>query len=328
MRIPRCTVASIPSPKDRVGGPSSMAPAPPSRRKDRRWRAWAPAACPMKSHATTTGTNAWPVTLRNGIGGFFHGPRPAFKCRQGVEGFRGRLVHSESKFFPQPLYVAAPPKVRSSGPFAEAWSAGGSGRAPDSQFDLTRGRKDVMKDWTEHSRAIFGAGLAAWCIGVTLLGGCDTTGGNDASGDLAAIDTRDDVPGGGCNTPGDCRRAECAGRLCGVGCTCLPSGPGETACIDGDDNDRDGLTDCVDPDCAGQSCGVGCTCFAGARNESLCGDRTDNDGDMLVDCMDPDCNGVMCGPACTCVGTAGFETVCSDRMDNDRDSRIDCDDPD
>ena len=57
----------------------------------------------------------------------------------------------------------------------------------------------------------------------------------------------------------------------------------ETLCMDGMDNDGDGLIDCSDPDCAG----VG-ICGPEGKYET-CSDGYDNDGDGLIDCADSGC---------------------------------------
>ncbi|MFK7928048.1 MAG: MopE-related protein [Myxococcota bacterium] len=80
---------------------------------------------------------------------------------------------------------------------------------------------------------------------------------------------------------------------------------GEIQCDDGEDNDKDGLTDCLDPDCDG-----GCL--------ESCSDDRDNDGDGATDCADEDCWGVA-----ECV-----EQDCTDNLDNEADGLADCDDPD
>jgi hypothetical protein len=55
--------------------------------------------------------------------------------------------------------------------------------------------------------------------------------------------------------------------------TCV--GP-ERDCLDGWDNDCDGLADGADPDCAG-------------KVAEQCANLADDDNDGLVDCVDPDC---------------------------------------
>jgi hypothetical protein len=92
--------------------------------------------------------------------------------------------------------------------------------------------------------------------------------------------------------------------------------PGDEAnCIDGIDNDEDGVTDCDDLDCARDP-----ACWD--DETELCGDRVDNDGDGLIDCGDDDC---AADPTCAPVGT---EDACDDDIDNDRDGATDCADDD
>ena len=56
----------------------------------------------------------------------------------------------------------------------------------------------------------------------------------------------------------------------------------ETDCVDGQDNDNDGLTDCDDTDCQSSPA-------CGGSGEVDCNDGLDNDGDGDVDCADSDC---------------------------------------
>ena len=58
-----------------------------------------------------------------------------------------------------------------------------------------------------------------------------------------------------------------------------------SACLDGMDNDEDGLIDCADPDCVALLIDDSCS----EDSELLCIDGVDNDGDGLIDCSDPDC---------------------------------------
>ncbi|MBM4391998.1 MAG: hypothetical protein FJ090_12825, partial [Deltaproteobacteria bacterium] len=70
---------------------------------------------------------------------------------------------------------------------------------------------------------------------------------------------------------------------CAADSTCS-SGSGTEACLDGNDNDGDGLVDCDDPDCAADS-----SCTGSGTPTEACLDGADNDADGLVDCDDPDC---------------------------------------
>jgi len=94
---------------------------------------------------------------------------------------------------------------------------------------------------------------------------------------------------------------------------CRPADPfvhhgADEGCLDGVDNDCDGLTDCLDPACAALP---SCT-------EMACGNGQDDDGDGLTDCRDPNCDGVgVC-----------FEADCTNGLDDEDDGRVDCGDPD
>jgi hypothetical protein len=56
-------------------------------------------------------------------------------------------------------------------------------------------------------------------------------------------------------------------------------GPTKEDCVNGTDDDADGLVDCQDPECASKP-----TC-----SEADCGNGADDDGNGLVDCEDPQC---------------------------------------
>ena len=90
----------------------------------------------------------------------------------------------------------------------------------------------------------------------------------------------------------------------------VPEEPPEIGleCADGEDNDGDGLVDCADSD----DCGMFCT-----DSGENCIDGQDNDGDGAVDCGDSEC-GELCGLR----STADW---CSDGVDGDQDGYLDCD---
>jgi hypothetical protein len=128
-----------------------------------------------------------------------------------------------------------------------------------------------------------------------------------------------------CNGLTDCQESACVGQVCGTAgqvCgdagTCLCTGGGgplempEMSCMDGFDNDCNGLIDCADPACAGTSCGAGCTCNNG-KHETNCSDGIDNDGDGVTDCMDSDCTFKSCSASATasvCCGIGTNATMC------------------
>jgi hypothetical protein len=96
-------------------------------------------------------------------------------------------------------------------------------------------------------------------------------------------------------------------------------------CIDGIDNDNDGLVDCDDSDCAREP---------GCEELGNCGDGIDNDLDGDIDCNDSDCS---TDPGCGGGGGSGERGAsctpvscpsCEDGFDNDGNGLIDCDDPD
>ena len=87
---------------------------------------------------------------------------------------------------------------------------------------------------------------------------------------------------------------------------------GGEVCINGVDDDRNGLIDCADPVCVGLE-----ECVGVFEN---CVNGLDDDGNGLIDCADPFCFGI---PDC------GASTeLCNDFLDNDLDGRADCADPD
>ena len=91
----------------------------------------------------------------------------------------------------------------------------------------------------------------------------------------------------GCTADPECCSGKCRGKsgakVCkgdgGGGCT-VSEDP-EVSCLDGLDNDCDGLVDGSDPNCGGSG-----------ENEKgpRCSDDVDNDLDTLIDCADPDCS--------------------------------------
>lgn len=108
----------------------------------------------------------------------------------------------------------------------------------------------------------------------------------------------------------------------------------EEDCLDGIDNDEDGVTDCADADCHSQACVeicldgvdnnadglIDCADASCATNEpacravEICDNQVDDNGDFRTDCYDPACFGTAC------------DEVCTDGQDNDLDGAIDCGD--
>ena len=125
---------------------------------------------------------------------------------------------------------------------------------------------------------------------------------------------------------------------------CPPEDPGTTTtpvepgaeCVDGIDNDDDGLTDTAqDPDCESSGSESGATAPPSATpppapppvTTNDCSDGKDNDDDGLTDnAQDPDCeNGRSESGAAVRAprGTTRTRSECSDRRDNDGDGLID-----
>lgn len=89
----------------------------------------------------------------------------------------------------------------------------------------------------------------------------------------------------------------------------------ETNCVDGVDNNGNGLTDCDDPDCADhQACVIN-------EDKEICDNNIDDNDNGLTDCDDPECSDHS-----NC--TIARETICDDGIDNDGDGYTDCEDTD
>jgi hypothetical protein len=96
-------------------------------------------------------------------------------------------------------------------------------------------------------------------------------------------------------------------------------------CVDGDDNDGDGLIDCEDPDCEG----IGCCGLSGPEdNDEACSDGCDNDGNGYLDCADFSCSKSTTVTACKSEIQTDENTplTCSDGLDNDWNGYFDCSD--
>ncbi|MFH2009389.1 MAG: hypothetical protein ABI333_22550 [bacterium] len=134
--------------------------------------------------------------------------------------------------------------------------------------------------------------------------------GGAGCGDIhqgALTDLEDCVNGLDDNGDGliDCDDPQCTGHA-----YCNPYR--ELDCDNGVDDDGDGQIDCDDSDCQ-------LTQVCNRDTELACKDGQDNDHDGLIDCQDPDCWGAP-GPC--------FEQQCCDGIDNDGDGLTDCEDPD
>jgi hypothetical protein len=129
---------------------------------------------------------------------------------------------------------------------------------------------------------------------------------NDCDGFVDGADS-DCLPaclaqGDACSGDFDCCSQNCKGgrnKSCKGAPVCTPTELPETSCMDGLDNDCDGLTDGSDPDCPS-------SCEPTQVSESSCSDGLDNDCDGFIDGADPDC-----APSCTAKGDAcGADADC------------------
>jgi DNA-binding beta-propeller fold protein YncE len=97
-------------------------------------------------------------------------------------------------------------------------------------------------------------------------------------------------------------------------------------CMDGIDNDGDGLTDAEDVQCW-SALGAESPAGVGRGPAGACADGIDNDGDGLTDREDPEClDGAQDDEATPQPGLIG-PFVCGDGRDNDGDGKIDAADP-
>ncbi|MBL8948803.1 MAG: hypothetical protein JNK45_36865 [Myxococcales bacterium] len=86
---------------------------------------------------------------------------------------------------------------------------------------------------------------------------------------------------------------------------------GRLLCLDGLDDDGDGVSDCADPDCAAH-------CSDAESSAAACSNALDDDGDEFSDCGDPGC-AVHCEQS---------QVECRNGGDDDLDGSADCNDPD
>ncbi len=188
------------------------------------------------------------------------------------------------------------------------------------------------------------------CAGCERCGGCASCSldcGPPVTSETNCADGQDND----CNGMADCADPQCLSVCCGNG-TCDPAENScnchvdcgcrtgsEINCVDGRDNDCDGLTDCSDPECQGGT-------------ETNCTDGLDDDCNGTTDCADTACcsNSTDCFGDCLCCGLGGCDSLetpcscpadcgsystnetpgstCQDGIDNDCDGRADCYDPD
>jgi hypothetical protein len=87
------------------------------------------------------------------------------------------------------------------------------------------------------------------------------------------------------------------------------AGPAGPVCDDGEDNDRDGLTDWPED--------AGCESAADLSERARCGDHIDNDGDGWIDAVED--------PGCRDEASATEAPACQDGVDNDGDGLVDFD---
>lgn len=125
---------------------------------------------------------------------------------------------------------------------------------------------------------------------------------NDCDGFVDGADTDCQLAcfpqGASCSSNSDCCSLKCRGgknKVCKAGSGCTMTENPEVSCLDGLDNDCDGLVDLDDADCQG-------SCEPDEIPEVSCDDGQDNDCDGLIDSDDPDCPPASCsakGDACS-----------------------------
>jgi hypothetical protein len=126
-----------------------------------------------------------------------------------------------------------------------------------------------------------------------------------------------------CDGLPDCRDSRCA--MTAECAACMPTGPEGPpgTCRDGRDNNCNRLADCADPACA-MSPECLCTPTGPENNPLACRDGRDNDCDGRLDCADPECAGVPGCVMCMPTGPEGAGTTCNDGRDNDCNGALDC----
>ncbi|MDF1561750.1 MAG: MopE-related protein [Deltaproteobacteria bacterium] len=180
------------------------------------------------------------------------------------------------------------------------------------------------------------AGTRETCTGANTWSGCDYATqvneyeqpevscdglDNDCDKTIDGLAVSAACPQGGLCEYGFCQGASCqmanrsSGSSCGVGCQCGSNGVAlETGCVDGVDNDNDGLTDCYDPNCAFEfDCQLRCgdaRCSA-PMECNKCQECARSDLCSNVTCGDGYCDlfGGECG-VCTADCGSGGTSVC------------------
>ena len=116
----------------------------------------------------------------------------------------------------------------------------------------------------------------------------------------------------------DCQDADCAGAF-----LCRARGPENTVerCFDGFDNDGNGFTDCADFSCSREADVCKSEVQQDETNDDLCTDGLDNDWNGFIDCNDFSCSRADGVTVCE-----GVDATCSDGIDNDGNGFTDCGD--
>ncbi len=178
--------------------------------------------------------------------------------------------------------------------------------------------KDISKHWLGTIRLAVVIALTSLALAAT---GCGSSGGGggggadagstggDGGGSGGAADatgSADTAGGGGGGGGADAGPATTADGTTTGGDAGTPSGDVGTPtptedCLNGVDDDGDGLADCADSDCA----------TSPACMESDCANGQDDDGDGLTDCDDSDCKKacqpVSCGTYLDCLVESGCD---------------------
>jgi hypothetical protein len=127
-----------------------------------------------------------------------------------------------------------------------------------------------------------------------------------------------------CNGLPDCRDPACA--MTRECLACMPTGPEGPpgTCRDGRDNDCNRLLDCADPVCARSPECGMCMPTGPERGPMACADGRDNDCNGTTDCADPQCAMIPACVMCVPTGAEGAGATCTDGRDNDCNGALDC----